>query len=116
MTTKVKPSVLADTAVTTGTYGGYTTSDIKIPVITVDQQGRLTSAANASLVITPQLVTNNQYYQITSNTANGLASGSWTVVQAGTKLNFIYGGTTVFSIDSSGNIVAKADITGFGTP
>jgi hypothetical protein len=37
---------LANTAVTTGTYGGST----QIPVITVDQQGRLTSAANTSLV------------------------------------------------------------------
>ena len=37
---------LANTAVTTGTYGGSS----QIPVITVDQQGRLTSAANTSLV------------------------------------------------------------------
>lgn len=112
MTTKVGSSTLANTAVTAGTYG----SSSQIPTFTVDQQGRLTSAANTSLLVTPQLVTNNQYYQITSNTANGLASGSWTVVQAGTKLNFIYGGTTVLSIDSSGNIIAKADVTAFGTP
>jgi hypothetical protein len=37
---------LANTAVTPGTYGGST----QIPVITVDQQGRLTSAANTALV------------------------------------------------------------------
>ena len=42
----VTAAKLANTAVTTGTYGGST----QIPVITVDQQGRLTSAANTSLV------------------------------------------------------------------
>ena len=45
MTTRVSTSVLANTAVTPGTYGG---SDV-FSVITVDQQGRLTSAANTSL-------------------------------------------------------------------
>jgi len=42
----VTAAKLAATAVTPGTYGGST----QIPVITVDQQGRLTSAANTSLV------------------------------------------------------------------
>ena len=42
----VTAAKLANTAVTTGTYGGST----QIPVITVDQQGLLTSAANTSLV------------------------------------------------------------------
>jgi hypothetical protein len=42
MTTKVTSSVLANTAVTAGTYGGSTA----IPVITVDSQGRLSSAEN----------------------------------------------------------------------
>jgi len=42
----VTAAKLASTAVTSGTYGGST----QIPVITVDQQGRLTSAANTSLV------------------------------------------------------------------
>ena len=42
----VTAAKIANTAVTTGTYGGST----QIPVITVDQQGRLTSAANTSLV------------------------------------------------------------------
>ena len=42
----VTAAKLANTAVSPGTYGGST----QIPVITVDQQGRLTSAANTSLV------------------------------------------------------------------
>jgi hypothetical protein len=42
MTTKVTGSVLADTAVTPGTYGGTQT----LPAFTVDAQGRITYAAN----------------------------------------------------------------------
>lgn len=49
MTTKVKPSVLADTAVTAGTYGGTT----QHAVFTVDAQGRLVYAGNA----TPSIAT-----------------------------------------------------------
>jgi hypothetical protein len=41
----VTAAKLADTAVTPGTYGG----EEQIPVIVVDQQGRLTSAANVSV-------------------------------------------------------------------
>ena len=99
MTTRVSSSTLANTAVTIGTYGGST----QVPVVVVDQQGRITSAANTAL-------------SISTLSANGISSGSWVVSQSGTKLNFIYNGTTVFSIDSSGNIIAKADVSGYGTP
>lgn len=156
MTTKIKPSVLADTTVSAGTYGGTT----QHAVYTVDQQGRITYAANAtpsiantqitglitsaqivsvantqvtglitsgqiatvantqvSGVITATQVANNQTYAINlSGSANSINSGSWTVTQSGTKLNFTYGGTVVFSIDSTGNVIAKADVSGFGTP
>lgn len=44
MVTRVSSSVLANTTVTTGTYGGTNS----IPIITVDQQGRLTYAANTA--------------------------------------------------------------------
>jgi hypothetical protein len=51
-----------------------------------------------------------------SLTTSATAGSAWTVVQSGTKLNIAYGGTTVFSIDSSGNIIAKANVTAYGTP
>ena len=51
-----------------------------------------------------------------SLTTNATPSTAFTVTQSGTKLNIAYNGVTVFSIDSSGNIIAKANVTGYGTP
>jgi hypothetical protein len=51
-----------------------------------------------------------------SLTTGATAGTAWTVTQSSTKLNFAYGGVTVFSIDSSGNIIAKANVTAYGTP
>jgi hypothetical protein len=51
-----------------------------------------------------------------SLTTGATAGTAWTVTQSSTKLVFAYGGTTVFSIDSSGNIIAKANVTAYGTP
>ena len=51
-----------------------------------------------------------------SLTTGATAGTAWTVTQSGTKLNFAYGGTTVFSIDSTGNIIAKLNVTAYGTP
>jgi microcystin-dependent protein len=66
MTQKVKPSTLADTNVTLGTYGGST----QIPVFTVDQQGRLTYAANVS----PSIATNQLTGLITDSQINSVAN------------------------------------------
>lgn len=52
----------------------------------------------------------------TNGSANGVVSGNWVINTAGTKVNFAYNGVIVFSIDSTGNIIAKADATAFGTP
>lgn len=79
MTTKVTPSVLADTAVVTGTYGGTT----QLAVVTVDGQGRITFAANATpSIATTQLtgtITNAQLAgSITTNKITGLATSATT--------------------------------------
>jgi hypothetical protein len=95
MTTKVTGSVLANTAVTAGTYGGASA----IPVVTVDAQGRLTSAANA----TPSIANS----QITGvMTASQLAA---TAVTTGT-----YGGSTqhsVVTVDQQGRVTFAANAT-----
>jgi len=55
--------------------------------------------------------------QNTTGTSGGIAvSGGWSVSPSGTKLNFIYNGVTVASLDSSGNFIAKANVTAYGTP
>lgn len=74
MTTRVSSSVLANTAVTAGTYG----SASLIPVITVDAQGRITSATAATV------------------TGGGGGSGSTTYVV--TKFTAT-AGQTVFTVD-----------------
>lgn len=83
MTTKVKPSVLADTAVTAGTYGGTTQHS----VFTVDAQGRLTYAGNATpSIATTQLTGTVNATQIANNQTYGISvSGN-----AGTVTNGIY--------------------------
>lgn len=43
---------LTTTGVTTGTYGGGSSSSVVVPVITVNKEGRLSSAANATLSLT----------------------------------------------------------------
>ena len=48
MTTKIKPSVLANTTVNPGTYGGVSA----IPTYIVDAQGRITSSANVAISLT----------------------------------------------------------------
>ena len=49
--------------------------------------------------------------------ANALSnSGGWSVTPSGTKLYFSYNGTNVASLDSSGNFIALANVTAYGTP
>lgn len=145
MIQKVKPSTLADTTVTSGTYGGSTQQ----AVFTVDGQGRLVYAGNTTpsvantqitgLIINSQiasvantkitgLITSGQMantetfgFNITgssgsSGSANSISSNSWTINTSNTKVSFAYNGTTVFSVTTNGSIVAKDDITGFGAP
>jgi len=53
----------------------------------------------------------------TGPTGNGISNtGGWSVTPSGTKLYFNYNGTNVGSFDSSGNFIAKANITAYGTP
>ena len=49
--------------------------------------------------------------------ANAITNtGGWNITPSGTKLNFVYNGTTVASLDSTGNFVSLLNITAYGTP
>lgn len=48
--------------------------------------------------------------------ANALTTTNFSVVQSGSKLYIKYGSTNLMSIDSSGNIIALANVTAYGTP
>ena len=94
MTTKVTPSVLADTTVTTGTYGGTT----QHAVVTVDGQGRITFAANA----TPSIATT----QLTGTISNAQLAGSITTDKITGLAASATTDTTVASNITSGTLPA----------
>ena len=58
ITGRMTSAQISNTAVTTGVYGGTT----QIPVLTIDQQGRITSAANTSFTAT----TNGMFTYVSS--------------------------------------------------
>lgn len=51
-----------------------------------------------------------------ASSAASLSTTNFTVSQVGTKLVFKYGTTTIASLDSTGNFVVAANVTGYGTP
>jgi hypothetical protein len=48
-----------------------------------------------------------------STNATQVVSGSWTIYASGAYLYFNYGGNNVMRLDSSGNLVAEANITAY---
>jgi hypothetical protein len=68
------------------------------------------TAAQVVSTISTTAVTN------ATNATNITNAGGWSVTPSGTKLNFSYNGTTVASLDSSGNLITLANITAYGTP
>lgn len=85
MTTKVSGSVLANTAVTAGTYGGASA----IPTFVVDAQGRLTSSANVSVSI-PTLPGTSASVQYGSFGVGTAASGTTGEIRATNEVTAYY--------------------------
>ena len=96
MTTKITSSVLANTTVTSGTYGGSTQHS----VVTVDAQGRITYAANA----TPSIANTQITGTITSTQIASITS-----TQVTTALGFTpYNATNPNGYQTSSGSVASA--------
>jgi hypothetical protein len=51
-----------------------------------------------------------------SGTSNGIQTTNFSIVESGGKLLFIYGSTTIASMDASGNLTAIGDVKSGGTP
>jgi uncharacterized membrane protein affecting hemolysin expression len=91
MTTKVTGSILANTAVTAGRYGGATT----VGTFTVDAQGRLIDSGNTTIAITS---TNLDATGVTGTTYGG---GS-------TSANFQL---PIITVDTKGRITAASNVS-----
>ena len=92
-------------AVVLATSPTITTPTLVTPALGTPASGVMTNVTGTAVNLS-----------VGSLTTGATPSTAWTVTQSSTKLVFAYGGTTVFSIDSSGNIIAKANVTAYGTP
>ena len=54
--------------------------------------------------------------QNTTGSAGSLVTTGFSIVESGGKLFFKYGATNIASLDSSGNFIALANVTAYGTP
>lgn len=111
MTTRVSSPVLANTAVTVGTYGGAS----QISVIAVDQQGRITSAANATISVANTqitgLITNSQIVSIANTKITGLITTNQLTTSGVTAGS--YGGVgnaAVIIVDTYGRVTSAANV------
>jgi len=104
-TTGVTTIDLDNTAVTAGTYGSIT----KVPTFTVDQQGRLTGASEANLVIPLDTQTTGDYVATIIGTANEVTvspnSGHNAAVTIGLPDN----------VEISGNLQVGGNLNVIGT-
>lgn len=99
----------------TGTVNGITLTG------TVTSTGSLTlggtlSGVNLTSQVTGTLPAANGGTGNTNGTVAKLATTNFSVEESGGKLIFKYGGTTIASMDSSGNFTSLANITAYGTP
>jgi hypothetical protein len=102
----ISSSDLTTTGVSAGVYGGSTA----IPVITVDAQGRLSSASNTTITIPPSTAVFANSGQLTANSSTGnvlLGLANTTVVAS------TYGGATNVAsiiVDQYGRITSASNV------
>ena len=106
--TRIDGSVLANTGVTSGNYGGST----QIPVLNIDGQGRITSASNTTVSTTINL---------TGTTGSGSVSGGGTLTFAGSNGFTITVSSSTATLGTSQNLQSTSATTqfaslGIGTP
>lgn len=73
-------------------------------------------ASNATYAVTAGNATNATTAVTATNATQIINAGSFNITVSGTSLLFSYNGTTVASLDSTGNFTTLANITAYGTP
>ena len=107
----------------------YSSGVISMAAATASVNGYMTStyaakldgiAAGATNVTNTNQLTNGAGFITgsgnTTGSAGSLATTNFSIVESGGKLLFKYGGTTIASMDSSGNLTTIANVTAYGTP
>jgi hypothetical protein len=102
------PVANGGTGVTTSTGSGNnvlsTSPTLVTPILGTPTSGNLANCTFPTL------------NQNTTGSAGSVATTNFSIVESGGKLLFKYGGTTIASMDSSGNIISLASVTAFATP
>jgi hypothetical protein len=86
----------------TGTVAGVTATHVGL--------GNVTNESKATMFSSPTFTGTATIPTIL------MTSGGFSITQESTKLVFKYNGTTIASMDSTGNIISAANITAYGTP
>ena len=73
------------------------------------------TASNATYATTAGSATSATTATTATNATQIINAGSFNITVSGTNLLFSYNGTTVASLDSSGNFTTIANITAYGT-
>ena len=112
---EVRSNLFAASGVTAATYGGGTA----IPIITIDTQGRVTSASNVSVIsglsITDDTTTNNTYYLAFTTSSSSTIAGA-NVSTSKLTFNPSSGLLTSTDYNSSSDMTLKQDITLINNP
>ena len=85
---------------------------------TISASGVITSTVaigTAPFTVTSTTEVANLKAATATNAANLVTTG-FSIVESGGKLYFKYGATNIASLDSSGNFIALANVTAYGTP
>ncbi len=114
---------LANTAVTPGTYGGAT----NVPAITVDAQGRITSASNTAISTSFTVAGDSGTNQVINGGDTLTIAGGTGLTSVGSNTDTVtlnldntavtpstYGGadkTTAFTVDAQGRLTAASNVT-----
>ena len=110
-----------------GTINGVTGTNSGMTVGTATNATNLTGSGTISSTTTgttQSVGTNNTTIATTAfvqasspNSAKAIVNtGGWSITPSGTKLYFNYNGTNIGSLDSTGNFIALANVTAYGSP